>query len=194
MYDDKKENEFTEKENKAITAGSYLISFFALFQGFFCLFHNSHVNVGKHVLYIFSGITVAMIIISIVYFILFFKILRKIKKYCFRYSIILLLVIVMISGIIYIGSDYVIDIFAGTKTITTNEYIMPLKKNTYIRFIDADGNKVGIFLSKEIAEELETNPVFEDNSWSENNLLYHENTITIEYYPNSKVLLEVNIN
>ena len=51
-----------------------------------------------------------------------------------------------------------------------------------------------VSLNDEIVEKLNSNQIVEDNPWSENALVYHENTITIEYYPNSSVLSSAMIN
>lgn len=187
-------NEFTESEEKAISKAFWLVSFYVFFQGIFIFIINALDKVGTHILYLYSGSTLAVIILSVSYFILFFKRLIKIKKYRLRYSIIAVLLAIMVSLITYTGFDYSVDIFVGSKTITTNEYIIPFLRNTYISLIDDNGEHINIPLTEEFVEELKENPVIEDDAWSDNYLLYHENTVTIEYYPNSNVLLDAYIN
>lgn len=187
-------NEFTESEEKAISKAALLISFYVFFQGIFIFIINALDKVGTHILYLYSGLALVAIILSVLYFILFFKRLIKIKKYRIRYSIIAVLLAVMVSLITYNGFDYSVDIFVGSKSITTNEYVIPFLRNTYICLIDDSGECINIPLTEEFVEELKENPVIEGGAWSDNYLLYHKNTVTIEYYPNSNVLLDAYIN
>ncbi len=187
-------NEFTESEEKAISKAALLVSFYVFFQGIFIFTINALDKVGTHILYLYSGLALMTIILSVLYFILFFKRLIKIKKYRIRYSIIAVILAVMVSLITYNGFDYSVDIFVGSKSITTNEYIIPFLRNTYICLIDDSGECINIPLTEEFVEELKENPVIEGDAWSDNYLLYHKNTVTIEYYPNSNVLLDAYIN
>ena len=194
MDENNNQHELTESEEKAVSKAAWLIAFYVLFQGIFILLNNTLDKIGAYILYLFSGLAAAVIVVSAAYFILFFKRLIKIKKYQLRYSVAAVLLAFTISLITYIGFDYFVDIFAGPKTITTNEYVIPFLRSTYISLIDDRGEYISIPLTEEFVEELKENPIAEDNAWSDNILLYHENYVTIEYYPNSNVLLDAYIN
>ncbi len=191
MDEQEKSNEFTKSENKAIVAAYWVISFYLLFLCFFVAFKSVLENVGMHILYIFSGLYIGMAVSLVLYLILLFSKLLRIKSRL-KYGVIAGLLSVAFSLFSPIGIDYIADIFTDTKIITTDEYVIPFKEDTYIKFLDDNGDKISIPVSDEIADKLKHNPVLD--KWSRNSFQYHENTITIEYYPNSHVLLGVKMN
>lgn len=172
----KKSNEFTKSENKAIVAAYWVISFYLLFLCFFVAFKSVLENVGMHILYIFSGLYIGMAVSLVLYLILLFSKLLRIKSRL-KYGVIAGLLSVAFSLFSPIGIDYIADIFTDTKIITTDEYVIPFKEDTYIKFLDDNGDKISIPVSDEIANKLKHNPVLD--KWSRNSFQYHENTITI---------------
>lgn len=192
VNEQEKSNEFTKSENKAIVATYWVISFYLLFLCFFVAFKSVLENVGMHILYIFSGLYIGMAVSLVLYLILLFSKLLRINKFRLKYGVIAGLLSVAFSLFSPIGIDYIADIFTDTKIITTDEYVIPFKEDIYIKFLDDNGDKISIPVSDEIANKLKHNPVLD--KWSRNSFQYHENTITIEYYPNSHVLLGVKIN
>lgn len=191
MNSGKNEIVFTEKEKKAISIAGWLVNIMVLTSVCFNFLNKLIDKVGVHILYLFCILALVVDLIVIAFVILFFAKLHKIKRYCVRYITILILSLIAGTGITYLATDYAIDIFAGTDTITTNEYVV---SENHIRFLDNKGEEIYIPLSDKAVVELNENSHIAENQWSENALIYHTNTITIEYYPNSKVVLNISVN
>lgn len=191
MNGDENEIVFSEKDKKIISIAGWLISIMVLTSACFNFLNNLIDKVGIHILYLFSILALVVDFIVIAYIILFFTELHKIKKYSARYITILILSLIIGAGITYLAADYAIDIFTNADTITTNEYVV--SKNN-VRLLDNNGEEIYIPLSDEAVIELNENSHIAENQWSENALICHTNTITIEYCPNSKVVLNASVN
>ena len=99
-------------------------------------------------------------------------------------------VLILTFLLFVMGADstlpYYRDILRGSKSVTMSSYLV-IREN--LSFLDDEGNGVTIKIPEDKAYELREKEAYEYDQ--ENNLLKHQDSVTITYYPNSKVLLKI---
>lgn len=131
----------------------------------------------------------AGVIVLIAYIVIYFVCLRKIKKCFVKYTIIISLMFLMnVLNICGVGIDCTSDLIGGTKTVTTNEYIAHRDGTLYIYDSGAD---IKLDIPKKTALLLQEN---QNYGITEQGLLIYENAVTVEYYPNTQMTVNVEYN
>lgn len=190
MKQDDNSKTFTEKEKKFISAASWLPSLAVFFQGIIILIINIFDRIGS--LYLYSYIAaVGLFAISVLsYLVLYIIGLRKIKPYLLRYTALAVLLALLLAMHCYVAAGSVVDAFCGSKIVTTAEYSVYRNENLVIY----DGSKeIQLEIPKDIALQLRDKSLNTEISLSENYLINHSSSIKVEYYPNSKIFLSVDI-
>lgn len=182
--------EFSEKEERMITIAALLVPIVMLFNGVLSLLMNTFDKIGK--IYLYSCIAdFCLLVISIIwYLVLFITDLRKIKPYRLKYSVIAVILALLLAMHFYWVKDFIVDVFTGSKTVISSEYSVYGNDKLVIY----DGNEeIKLEIPEEIAAQLHDKSLSSETSLSDNYLINHSSSITVEYYPNSKVFLNVNL-
>ena len=147
---------------------------------------NYNPKMGKYHVWLCSFIGLMIIVFCIWSAINSFRML--IKKESPKGYIIIVLILTFLLFVM--GADstlpYYKDILGGSQTVTMSSYLV-IREN--LSFLDDKGNGVTIKIPEDKAYELREKEAYEYDQ--ENNLLKHQDYVTITYYPNSKVLLEI---
>jgi len=102
----------------------------------------------------------------------------------------IIIVLVLTSMLLVMGADstlpYCKDLMENSKSITANSYLVI---RDHLSFQDDEGKNVTIQIPADKADELRAKENYGYDQ--ENNLLKHYDSVTVTYYPNSKVLLEI---
>lgn len=173
------------------------MSFLMSFIGIYLLLTNIIKYYGAEILYIFAGCYILTLISAVWVTSVFVKLLkqRAVKKYHVFYIIIMLVIVAAWSIVM---SFYAKDIFGGTKTVTT-EYYHPTEKTIHIfdEFDETEGGTLRLHCSKK-----KSAPVLEKYSFDDSEKMKISDymsaykcspKIEIKYYPNSKIIKEINI-
>ncbi|MDE5582161.1 MAG: hypothetical protein K2J08_00445 [Ruminococcus sp.] len=182
---DNKEN-FSPEEQKAINKYSWLKTLFILINGIMLAYVNNAVKQGTYHLYLVTVLLIATTVITIMILITYFQKNRHITKYKSIYLASSVLMIFLFILHVFICKDYVMDIFAGERTIITSEYSVLWG---YFH-TEIDGEEIHLNLPDETIKKLH------DNEYIDSEEIYNFNTGTyyykkkahIIYYPNSKIL------
>ena len=158
-----------------------------------CITNGLYGKLGIYIIYIGSIIPIISVIVALVYIIFYVINLKKIllKK---RLFIICLLMIIMTAGQLYMGKEFMKDVIGGTETISTEFFLIRNRLHLYTEY-----EELHLYLTDSQQEYLVAHePVLDENKRlriSEN--LYikgHENDLYIEYYPHSKIVVDISIN
>lgn len=97
-----------------------------------------------------------------------------------------LMAISVLMGVMwtYYSLPYYKDLIGGSKKVTTDSYLVVYDD---LYFLDNEGNKVQLTISKDTAEEFRAKENYEYDY--ENNLLKYYDKITVAYYPESGVII-----
>lgn len=179
-----------QKERKANDIALMLLGIFLLLNSSSQLLKNYLENTGVHLLFIFGLlIPAAFIAVAVIFTVLFFKALIKIETFRTRNIICVILMVAFAVTYIFLGADYTKDIFGSSTTVVTRDYYCVAEE---LHFIDENDEHYKIKVSKETTAKLENNP--ESDEVSKNTYQYFkEKNITIEFYPNSMVLVKAEI-
>ncbi|MDE7281860.1 MAG: hypothetical protein K2N36_09010 [Ruminiclostridium sp.] len=95
-------------------------------------------------------------------------------------------VLAVLMGIMwtYISIPYYKDIIGGSKTVTTDSWLVVIDK---LYFLDDKGGKVALTIPSDTAKEFREKENYEYDK--ENNLLKYYDKITITYFPESGVII-----
>ena len=188
--DDKKDfgEKFTPDEQKSINKYSCLNSLFLLVNGIILLYVNNTVKQGEYHLYIVTALLIISAVITIMTVILYFRKNRHIRKYKSRYLISVSLIIFLFVLHVFICKDYVIDIFAGERTIVTSEYSV-LWDYFYTEY---DGEEIRLNLTDETVAKLRDNKYIDSEEIYnfDKGIYYYKKKVHVTYYPNSRILKE----
>lgn len=178
----------TPDEQKAISKYSLLNSLFLLVNGINLLYVNNTVKQGEYHLYLVTALLIISVVITVMTVIVYFRKIRHIRKYKSRYLIAVSLIIFLFVLHVFICKDYVIDIFAGERTIVTSEYSVLWD---YF-YTECDGKEIRINLKDETIAKLRDNEYIDsDEIYNfDTNTYYYKKKAHITYYPNSKLLKE----
>lgn len=179
---------FTDAEQKAINKYSLLNSLFILVNGINLVYVNNTVKQGEYHLYLATALLIISAVITVMTVIVYFRKIRHIRKYRSKYLISVSLVIFLFLLHVFICKDYVIDIFAGEKTIVTSEYSVLWD---YF-YTEIDGEEIRINLKDETIAKLRDNEYIDSEEIYnfDTNTYYYKKKAHITYYPNSKLLKE----
>lgn len=179
---------FTPDEKKAINKYSCLNSLFLLVNGINLAYVNNTVKQGAYHLYLVMALLIISAVITVMTVIVYFRKIRHIRKYKSRYLIAVSLIIFLFVLHVFICKDYVIDIFAGERTIVTSEYSVLWD---YF-YTECDGKEIRINLKDETIAKLRDNEYIDsDEIYNfDTNTYYYKKKAHITYYPNSKLLKE----
>ena len=139
---------------------------------------------GTYHIWLCSALGVLMVVFSVWVIIIFIRMLKGNKgKKGYNITLLLLAIILLIMGA---GSalPYCKDLIAGSKTVATNKYLI-IKDD--LHFLDDNGNEVEMQISEDTARLFRSKENYEYDS--ENNLLHYYDSITVTYFPNSKVIV-----
>ena len=174
------------KEKAGMTTGLQLIGLAVLNAVHSAYMINYHPKTGAYHVWLCAGIGLLILVFCIWSVIADIRILiagEGTKGYMITVLALSVLLLVM-------GGDstlpYIKDLAGDNRTVTTNRYLVI---RDALSFQDNEGNEVTIQIPADKAYELRTRENYEYDQ--ENNLLIYYEPVTITYYPNSKVLLEI---
>ncbi len=189
MVENEEKIELTAKEKKLVNISEWIYTAFILLFGVEqILFRKREISPN---LYLWSNLLLILagIMVLIVYMVIYFTCLRKIKKYFAQYTTLAVLMLFMnILHIWGVGIDCTADLIGGTKIVTTNEYIAHRDGTLYIY---DNGEDIKLDIPKKTAILLQEN---QDYGITEQGLLIYENTVTVEYYPGTQLTAKVEYN
>lgn len=180
---------FTPDEQKAIDKYSLLCALFNLVSGIIIFYENSvKIKVGTYHLYIVTLLLIISTVMTIYMTVIYFRRLRKIKKYRKRYCIFNIIYVFLFVLHVYICIDYTADIFSGTRTIITSEY----STLWGYFYTEIDGEEIHLDMLDETIEKLRNNEYIDgEEIFDINTSTYHyKKKAHVTYYPHSKVLKE----
>lgn len=178
----------TPDEQKAISKYSLLNSLFILVNGINLVYVNNTVKQGTYHLYLATALLIVSAVITLMTVCTYFRKIRHIRKYKSRYLTFVSLTIFLFSLHVFICKDYVMDIFAGERTIITSEYSVVWD---YF-YTECDGEEIRINLKDETITKLRDNEYIDSEEiYDFDTGTYHyKNKVHITYYPNSKIVKE----
>ena len=139
---------------------------------------------GTYHIWICSALGALMVLFSVWVSILCIRMLKgKKRKKGYNITLLILSVALMVMGTDS-AFPYCKDFIVGSKTVTTDKYLI-IKDD--LHFLDENGNEVEIKIPDETAKIFRSKENYEYDS--ENNLLCYYDSITITYFPNSKVIV-----
>lgn len=183
------ENNFTPDEQKAIYKYSLLNSLFLLVNGIIIAYvNNVRIKDGTYHLYLVTLLLAVSTAIIIYKLVIYFRRLKKIKKYRKRYCILNIVCVLLFALHIDICIGYTADIFCGARTIVTSEY----STLWGYFYTETDGEEIHLDMPDETLKMLR------DNEYIDGEEIFDFNTGTyrykkkahVTYYPHSKVLKE----
>ncbi len=144
-------------------------------------------KVGSYHIYLCTIFGILLVLFSVWAIVNCVIILRKKER---KNPVIILLILTILLSILGTTSTfpYFEDCFEGSKTITTNSYLVV---NDKLYFLDENNNEVSLAIPTEKAKEFRSNENYEYDSV--NNLLKYYNPITVTYYPNSGTIVELSL-
>lgn len=177
---------FNEDEQKAINKYSLLDSLFILVNGIILVYVNNTVKQGTYHLYLVTALLIISAVITSMTVVIYFRKIRHIRKYKSRYLISVFMIIFLFLLHVFICGDYVIDIFAGEKTIVTSEYSVLWD---YFH-TEIDGQEIRLDIPDETVAKLRNNEYIDSEEiYDFDTGTYHyKKKAHITYYPNSKLL------
>ena len=145
-------------------------------------------KVGSYHIYLCTIFGILLVLFSVWEIVNCVIILRKKKR---KNPVIILLILTILLPILGTTSTfpYCKDFFEGSKTITTDSYLVV---NDKLYFLDENNNEVSLTIPTEKAKEFRSNENYEYDSV--NNLLKYYDPITVTYYPNSGTIVELSLN
>lgn len=145
-------------------------------------------KVGSHHVYLCTIFGILLVLFSAWAIVNCVIILRKKER---KNPVIILLILTILLSILGTTSTfpYFEDCFEGSKTITTNSYLVVIDK---LYFLDENNNEVSLTIPTEKAKEFRSNENYEYDPV--NNLLKYYNSITVIYYPNSGTIVDLSLN
>lgn len=96
----------------------------------------------------------------------------------------LVFVVLLFALWISTAIPYFKDLIGGSKTVTTNSYLVVMDK---LYFLDDNGDKMTLIIPADTAKEFRAKENYEYDY--ENNLLKYYDKITVTYFPNSGVII-----
>lgn len=189
-----KTNDIETKKSSTESTLSLLISVFILFNGLIICITNIHSIWGIHIIYIASIIPIITGIIALVYSVLLIKNIKKIS-YKKSYLAIWLIILFLVVCHVFLGNSYMKDVLDGTETVST-DYFSFRKEKLHLYIEDEYMN---LYLSESQYKYLVANEseLDEDKILKLSDNIYingHQNSLVVEYYPNSKTIANVSIN
>lgn len=143
-------------------------------------------KIGTYHIWLCSAVGAAVVIFSVWAIILCAGLLKR-KEGKKGYNI---CVLVLALFLLLMGADstlpYCKDIIGGKTTVKTNSYLVVRDK---LYFLDDNGSEVTLIVPKETADELRSKENYEYDSV--NNLLRYYDPMTVTYYSNSGVIIDL---
>ena len=174
------------EKKKVSTAVQFMPYGLILFNAVLATYINHNESkVGAYHIWLCSAFGILLVIYSI--FSVFFLVRdlkRKTGGLWLDIAFLILTALVLVSGI-YSTVPYFKDIFAGSRTVTTDTYIV-VRDNLY--FLDNEENEVRVKLPEDLVAKYRSRENSEYDS--KINVLKHKEKITVEYFPNSGVLID----
>lgn len=179
---------FTPEEQKAINKYSCLKTWFLLANGITLCYVNNTFKQGTYHLYLVTALLIASTVITVMTLVTYFQKNRHIQKYKSRYSASTVLIIFLFMLHVFICKDYVMDIFAGEKTVITSEYSVLWG---YFH-TEIDGEEIHLNLPDETIKKLRENDYIDSGEIYnfDTSTYYYKKKAHVTYYPNSGVLKE----
>ena len=178
---------FTPEEQKAIYNSSLLNSLFLLVNGIILAYvNNTHIKTGTYHLYLATLLLIASAVIIIYKFVIYFRKLKKIKKYRKRYVFLNIVCVLLLAIHVDICIGYTADIFSGTKTIVTSKY----STLWGYFYTEIDGEEIHLDMPDETIKMLRENDYIDGDEIFDINTstYYYKKKAHVTYYPHSKVL------
>lgn len=179
----------TSDEQKAIDKYSFLYALFNLISGIIiCYVNNIRIKTGTYHLYLATLLLIVSTVMTTYMTVIYFRRLRKIKKYHKRYSILNIICMFLFALHFIICIDYTADIFSGTKTIATSDYSVLWD---YF-YTESDGEEIHLDIPYETIKELRNNEYIDSEKIYDfkTNTYRYKKKAHVTYYPHSKVLKE----
>lgn len=178
------ENNYSPKN---INRGSFVLLGISIFNAILSPYViNYKPKIGTYHIWLCSAIGVAIVIFSIWAIILCVGLLKR-KEGRIGLNIVLLILTVLL---LILGVDCTLpfckDFIGGRNTVTTDSY---LAINDKLYFLDDKGNKITLTIPNDTASEFRSKENYEYDYV--NNLLKYYDAITVTYYPNSGVIIDL---
>lgn len=179
-------NSDEKKHNQSANSSTPLaISVLALINGVFSVYvANYKPKIGEWHIWLCSGLGVLLAVITVSVVVWGVEQLRKgrgSKKITIAVTALAVLIGIMWTDI---SIPYYKDIIGGSKTITTDSWLVVIDK---LYFLDDEGNTVNLTIPTDTAKEYREKESYEYDH--DNNLLKYHDQITVTYFPESKIII-----
>lgn len=178
-------------ENNDKAKNTNRASFVLLGLSIFNAVHSAYIinykpKIGAHHIWLCSAFGVVLVLFSVWAIIYCVGLLiKKEGKKGLNIALLLLTVLLLITGV-HSSLPFCKDFIGGRNTVTTDNY---LAINDKLYFLDDKGNKITLTIPNDTASEFRSKENYEYDYV--NNLLKYYDTITVTYYPNSGVIIDL---
>lgn len=176
-------------DNKTPKSGSLslMCSILVLFNGIFSTYVlNYNPKIGEYHIWLCSILGVLLAAFTVFVIIWCVKLIKR--NDTGKKIIICIITLVAFAGVMWTHTawPYYKDIINGSKIVITDSYLVASDK---LYFLDDGGNEVDLPVSEDISNELRARENYE--YIEETNLIKYYDKITITYFPESKVIINI---